>query len=220
MVVKTHRGVNHLNKQALVILTSVLATGLAAQTANSTPKQTTKYIYYSITGDTPASIYTTLIKRGPRVGGVKAYASTTAVSSQTGLVSPGKFCSLKDYTFKIDFTINLPKLKNEAALDGTTRREWSKFSRFLRTHEETHRKIWLACGADLESKVLALKAKSCTELNAKSIALWNQTRASCTKKQNAFDVAEQARLLRHPFVKLVLSRGSKTQSALAVIKKK
>ena len=39
-------------------------------------------------------------------------------------------------------------------------------------------------------------------------------RVSCAKKQDAFDAAEQARLLRHPFVRLVLSKGAKTATAL------
>jgi hypothetical protein len=41
---------------------------------------------------------------------------------------------------------------------------------------------------------------------------------SCARKQDAFDVAEQARLLRHPFVRLVMSQGTKTSTALAIPK--
>jgi predicted secreted Zn-dependent protease len=115
--------------------------------------------------------YSTLVKRGPRVGGVKAYAATTAVSSQSGQLIPGKFCSLEDYKFKIDFTIKLPKLKNEAALKGATRSDWKKFSSFLKVHEETHRSIWLACASALETKVKAIQTTSCAELNENHQAL-------------------------------------------------
>jgi predicted secreted Zn-dependent protease len=184
------------------------------------PAQTTRYTYYAISGNTPEAIYTTLVKRGPRVGGVKAYAATTAVSSQSGQLVQGKYCSLEDYRFKIDFTIKLPKLKNEAALTGATRTDWKKFSSFLKIHEETHRSIWLACAAELETKVHAVKANSCADLNKKTTRLWEQMRVSCAKKQDAFDVAEQARLLRHPFVRLVLSQGARTSAALAIPKKK
>jgi predicted secreted Zn-dependent protease len=184
--------------------------------ASAKPNHTTKYVYYSISGSTPQSIYSTLVKRGPKVGGIKAYAATTAVSSQSGQMTQGPTCEMKDYKFNIDFTIKLPKLKNEQALKGNTKAEWKKFSSFLKQHEETHRSIWLACGAALESKVKAIRAKSCTELNAKTITLWEQMRQSCSKKQDAFDVAEQKKLLRHPFVKLVMSHGSKSAKALAV----
>jgi len=207
-----------LNKRAVLVLGSVLATSFIGGSALSKPNQTTKYNYYMISGNTPGAIYSTLVKRGPRVGGVKAYASTTAVSSQSGQLIPGNFCSLEDYKFKIDFTIKLPKLKNEAALKGSTRSDWKKFSSFLKTHEETHRSIWLACASALETKVKAIQTTSCAELNEKSTKLWEQMRVSCAKKQDAFDVAEQARLLRHPFVRLVMSQGAKTSTALAIPK--
>jgi predicted secreted Zn-dependent protease len=211
-------GEAQLNKRAVLVLGSILATSFIGESALGKPHQTTQYTYYTISGDTPGAIYSTLVKRGPRVGGVKAYAATTAVSSQSGQLIPGKFCSLEDYKFKIDFTIKLPKLKNEAALKGATKADWKKFSSFLKIHEETHRKIWLACASDLEAKVKAIQTTSCAELNEKSTKLWEQMRVSCAKKQDAFDVAEQARLLRHPFVKLVMSQGARTSTALAIPK--
>ena len=207
-----------MNKRAVLVLGSVLATGFISEGALGKPHQTTKYTYYTISGDTPGAIYSTLVKRGPRVGGVKAYAATTAVSSQSGQLIPGKFCSLEDYRFKIDFTIKLPKLKNEAALKGATRSDWKKFSSFLKVHEETHRSIWLACASALETKVKAIQTTSCAGLNERSTKLWEQMRVSCAKKQDAFDVAEQARLLRHPFVRLVMSQGARTSTALAIPK--
>jgi predicted secreted Zn-dependent protease len=213
-------GEAHLNKRALLVLGSVLAASVLGNSTFAKPNQTTKYVYYPISGNTPAAIYATLVKRGPRVGGVKAYAATTAVSSQSGQLVQGQNCALEQYRFKIDFTIKLPKLRNEAALTGTTKTDWNKFSSFLKIHEETHRSIWLACASELEAKVKAVQAKSCAELNDKSTKLWEQMRTSCARKQDAFDVAEQARLLRHPFVRLVLSQGARTTTALVIPKKK
>ena len=206
--------------QSLVLLSAALFAGPMCDEGISKPIQTTKYTYYTIYGDTPVSIYSTLVKRGPRVDGVKAYAATTAVSSQSGQLMQGKFCTLEDYKLKIDFNIKLPELKNENALTGVTKTEWKNFSSFLKTHEETHRSIWLACGSALEAKIKAIKANSCSELNEKATKLWEQMRASCTKKQDAFDVAQQRVLLQQPFVKLVLSQGVRTSNALVVPKKK
>ena len=189
-----------LNKRAVLVLGSILAASFIGKSALSKPSQTTKYTYYTISGDTPGAIYSTLVKRGPRVGGVKAYAATTAVSSQSGQLIPGKFCSLEDYRFKIAFTIKLPKLRNEAALKGSTKSDWKKFSNFLKVHEETHRSIWLACAAALETKIHSIQTKSCAELNAKSTKLWEQMRVSCAKKQDAFDVAAGPPLASSSFV--------------------
>lgn len=208
-----------MKNRAFLVLGSIICASFAIGSVAAKPLQATKYSYYAISGNTPAEIYATLVKRGPRVGGVKAYASTTAVSSQSGQLIQGKNCSLEDYRFKIDFTIKLPKLKNEAALKGAIKGDWKKFSTFLKAHEETHRSIWLACASDLEARVHAINANSCADLNAKSTRLWEQMRVSCAKKQDAFDVAEQAKLMRHPFVKLVLSQTAKSRTALAVLKK-
>lgn len=209
-----------LKRQVLVFLSSLACAGFYCEAAVSKPKQTTKYVYYVINGNTPASIYSTLVSRGPRVGGIKAYAATTAVSSQSGKMFQGKYCEMKDYSFNIDFTIKLPKLKNEKALQGSTKTQWKNFSSFLKTHEETHRSIWLACGTALEAKVRAIKAKSCKDFNAKTVKLWDDIRASCARKQDAFDAAEQKRLVRQPFMILAHSKKTKSSLALKVPKKK
>jgi predicted secreted Zn-dependent protease len=183
--------------------------------AEAKPLHTTQYTYYSISGASPGSIYSSLISRGPRVGGVKAYASTTAISSQAGQMQPGKQCQIKNYKFKIDFTIKLPKLANEGTLKGATKREWRNFASFLKQHEETHRSIWLGCAQALEANVKALRAKTCHEVDARATALWDQMKANCAKKQVAFDAQQQRALLKQPFVQLVLKRGV-TEHALAV----
>jgi predicted secreted Zn-dependent protease len=207
-----------LKKQAAFLLGLSLIS-FASQSAFGKPHQTTKYTYYAISGNTPVSIYATMISRGPRVGGVKAYAKTSAVSLPSVQVIQGKTCRLKDYRLNFTFDINLPKLNNERALTGSTKTQWQNFSRFLKIHEETHRKIWLEYGAALEAQVWAIKANSCTELAAKIVSLRTKMAQACSKRQDAFDVAEQKRLLRHPFVKLILQHGTKTSNALAIAKK-
>jgi predicted secreted Zn-dependent protease len=205
---------SRLFKQTACGVAAVIAAMSAAVQAK--PLHSTSYTYYGISGNSPASIYSSLLKRGPRVGGVKAYASTTAVSSQAGQMQQGKLCEIKNYKFKIDFTIKLPKLQNEAALTGGTRSEWRNFSAFLKTHEETHRSIWLTCAAALEADVKAVRTSNCKQADAKATALWNKMKASCSKKQVAFDAQQQRALLRQPFVQLVLKRGGRSQHALAV----
>lgn len=195
---------------------AVAAAVCAASGTQAKPIHSTQYTYYGISGNTPAAIYSSLIRRGPNVEGVKAYASTTAVSSQAGQMRQGKMCEIKNYRFKIDFTIKLPKLQDEAALTGSTRSEWRNFSRFLKTHEETHRSIWLSCASALEANVKTIRAPTCKEADARATQLWSQMKATCGKKQVAFDAQQQRALMRQPFVQLVLKRGGTTQHALAV----
>lgn len=200
---------------ALAVPAMALATLVAAQSAAAKPAFTTKYTYYAVGGDSVEDIYRAMLSRGPRVNGAKAYAATTATSSQDGRLRQAKSCQIEDYRLKIDFVIKLPKIKNEKILPSSDRNRWTQFSAFLKKHEETHRSIWLDCAADLDRKVRAIKASTCAEADAKAGKLWEQTRAACSKRHDAFDKAEQKRLMQHPFVKLVLKRNNRVTHAAA-----
>jgi predicted secreted Zn-dependent protease len=187
-----------------------------ASSVTAKPIDKTKYKFYPITGDTAGEIYSAMIKRGPDVNGVNAYASTTATSTQNGrLILQGKSCRVDGYNFNINFVINLPKLKNEGALTGQTAAKWGQFKSFLKAHEETHRSIWLDCARDLEAKVEALRRPDCKALDKQATNLWKKMRTSCDKKHAAWDAAEQKRLLKHPFVRLVLQQRNRSTKALA-----
>ena len=183
--------------------------GLAA----AKPTQTTKYSYYAIGGDSAAEIYESMMRKGPKVNGAKAYAATSATTTQDGKLLQGTSCKVQDYRLKLDFVIKLPKIRNEKALPAADRKRWQQFSSFLKAHEETHREIWLGCAADLERQVKAIKAKSCSEADRKATLLWDRIRAACNKKHQAFDAAEQKRLMAHPFVKMVYKRTTATHGA-------
>jgi predicted secreted Zn-dependent protease len=190
----------------LGLLSLAVFAALAGQ-AWASPIEKTKYKFYPITGNTPGEIYSAMIRRGPDVNGVNAYASTSATSAQSGrMVLQGKSCHVDGYKFSINFIINLPKLKNEAALTGATAAKWSQFKSFLKTHEETHRSIWMGCARTLEAQVKAIRTNDCHVLDSQAAQLWKKMRASCDSKHAAFDAAEQKRLLKHPFVRLVLNQ--------------
>ena len=173
------------------------------------PNQSTKYRYYAISGETPGDIYMAMVRRGPDVNGVNAYASTLATTSQSGRLMLGKSCRIDGYKVKIDFVINLPRLSKETALGGSTKAQWTQFKSFLKVHEETHRNIWMSCARNLESRIRTLSNPSCTALDSQANALFAKMRADCQKKHAAFDAAEQKRLLKHPFVKLVFGNRTK-----------
>lgn len=201
----------------------ILAMGFVATAslcADAKPIYTTKYTYYSISGGTAAEIYNAMIRRGPHVNGARAYASTSATSSQEGKLAQGQNCTVQDYRLKIDFVIRLPRIRDDEALTGATRARWQQFSQFLKKHEETHRSIWLDCARDLERQVKSIAVEDCGTADARAAKLWEQMRKSCAKRHDAFDTAEQKRLVRHPFVKLVLSQKSRMSNAAAVLAKK
>ena len=206
-----------------MLRTILAACGLVALTVvpvAAKPVVSTKYKYYSISGNSPGDIYLAMIRRGPDVNGVNANASTSATSSQSGKLVQGQSCKVDGYSFRIDFTINLPKLRNESALSGSTKRDWGTFKSFLKRHEETHRTIWLGCASQLEAQVKRLKAKDCNAIDKQAAKLWTKMRSTCDRQHKAFDTAEQRRLLSQPFVRLVLGKRGKSVAALKIAKKK
>jgi len=178
----------------------------APMIAVAAPITTTKYQYYNVSGKTAADIYSTMLSRGPHVNGEQAYASTTAQSSQAGSLIPGRSCRIRDYKLRMSFVIKLPRVANEDQLPPMVRARWQEFSAFLKKHEETHRAIWTGCGKEFEARVKALSGSDCGKLDAETARIWERMKNSCDRKHEAFDIAEHKRLMRHPFVRLVLGR--------------
>ena len=199
------------SKLAFVAMIALTAT--LGSTSEAKPIQTTKYAYYNVGGDTAQEIYSSMLRQGPRVNGAKAYAATSATTTQDGKLQQGASCSINSYRLKLDFTIKLPKIRNEKVLAPSDRSRWRQFSAFLKKHEETHRTIWLGCATELERQVKLIKSKSCAQADIKAQKLWNKMRQACSVKHNAFDAAEQKKLMKHPFVRLVYRRSVQQQAA-------
>ena len=199
------------------VLVLALLGGLYSQAAEAKLVQTTRYTYYPISGKTATQIYDSMIRSGPHVNGSKAYAATSATTTQEAMIMEGKSCSIKNYKLKIDFLVKLPKLRNDGALPPLDRKRWRQFETFVKAHEERHRQIWLGCAQTLEGKLSTLSAPTCAAVERRAEKLWNDMRTSCTRKHDAFDAAEQKKLSKHPFVNLVFrkkanaARGAKIQ---------
>jgi predicted secreted Zn-dependent protease len=164
-----------------------------------------------------------MLKRGPHVRGEKAYAATSAESSQRGKLELKNSCRITDYQYSIDFVIRLPKLTGEASLSPSARTRWQQFSSFLRQHEETHRSIWMTCAHEVEAKIKALRGRTCEEVDRKAQAIRDQVQKACNRKHIAFDAAEQKKLAKHPFVKMVLApiyKPTKTKTTNLAAKKR
>ena len=210
-----------MHKSGAFLAAGLCLAGFAtANGALAKPISKTSYSYYTVSGSSPVAIYKALISHGPRVKGVKAYATTTAISSQAGRLVQGKSCRVEGYKVTMNFKIRLPKVANPGALDGATKREWQRFSAFLKKHEETHREIWLDCGSQMERKVAALQMGSCRDLDRKTVQLWKETNAACNKRHEKFDANAQQELLQQSFVKLVMSGATRTEQALNVPRKR
>jgi predicted secreted Zn-dependent protease len=149
-----------------------------------------------------------MLRRGPHVGGAKAYASTRmepSISAQT--VQGANSCRIGQFKINMTFNIQLPQLRKSANIDPTLRKSFNRFYEFARKHEETHRAIWLKCAAEAEAKVTRVVAKTCSDAEAQGLKIVEDVASECDARHLAFDASEQKRLVNHPFIKQVLKKG-------------
>lgn len=206
-----------------VAVAALIAVSLGSGTGAAAPAFTTKYAYYKISGENAADVYISMLKRGPHVRGEKAYAATLMESSQSGKLQQTNNCRMINYKISAEFTIRLPKLADEKVLSPSVRNRWQQFSSFLRKHEETHRAIWMGCAKEMEARISTLRATNCDALERKAQAIRDQIQNACTRKHTVFDAAEQKRLSKHPFVKMVLAplyKPLKTNTTALATKKR
>jgi predicted secreted Zn-dependent protease len=181
----------------------IMITAPGPESAQSAPAFTTKYSYYGVSGGSTTGIFASLLKRLRRVNGRRHHAFTSINISKPKIVRSAKGCSVGGLS--VSFLILLPRLDNEASLSANDRRLWRQFSTFVRKHEETHRAIWMGCVRTIEARAAGLRGRSCGEIERKAQSIVEQTKASCRKKDAAFDAAEQRRLDNHPFMKAALA---------------
>ena len=177
-------------------------------TPAASAKPVTNYTHYLIAGESAEGIYRAMLRRGPHVGGAKAYASTRmepTISAQT--VKGANSCRIGQFKINMTFTIQLPQLKKSANVDPTLRKSFNRFYEFAKKHEETHRTIWLKCAAEAEAKVTRVTAKTCSEAEAQGLKIVEDIASECDARHLAFDASEQRRLVNHPFIKQVLRKG-------------
>ena len=184
-------------------------------------KPVTNYTHYLIAGESAEGLYRSMLRKGPHVGGGKAYASTKMVPEVSAkTIETGSGCRIQNFQVNMTFTIRLPQLKKSAKVDADLRRSFSRFYEFAKKHEETHRSIWLKCAAEAEAEVNKVRAKTCSEAEARGLAIVEEVARQCDARHVAFDEAEQKRLVHHPFIKQVLARQKKKAVAQAGVSKK
>jgi predicted secreted Zn-dependent protease len=200
-------------RRCVGLVLSALAVFSSADAA--TIKQT-NYRYYPVSGSTPYDINQSILRHGPKYGGLSAYGVTTYdyKPSATCAYSPGTEAKVGSFKMELEFQIKLPKLSSEKSLRSDVRSTWGKFASFVKSHEETHRRIWMGCARSAESKIQSLRANSCSALTGRIDQVLLKMAQSCNKKHEAFDAAEQKRLARHPFMQKVRNGARNSVQAL------
>ena len=186
-------------RAALSILWLIFIAGSAAADVQSK----TTYKYFTVTGNTAREIYQSLLRHGPALGDPDALASTKVNLTQHPTLAEGQTCKMQNFTARMTYQINLPRLSSSSAPSPAIRQNWMSFAGALKTHEERHRLIWTACAERLSWQALHLKPGNCKSFKEAYFKISKSFTTTCTTANSAFDTIERIRFLGSPFIRSV-----------------
>ena len=185
------------------------------QTAHAEPLPDTEIKYYTVESTTARSLNDEMIAKGPLNGPGRAYANIVARPDYSGQLVQDRICRLEDFTVRAAFTMTLPKLGDNTKLSTDLLARWESFQEFVRRHEEGHRTIWIETMEKAETRISALSAATCPELQDEIDEVFQKHWSAGERRQIAYDLAAQAKLVRHPLLVAAASARRKVGSALA-----
>ncbi|HSM18922.1 MAG TPA: DUF922 domain-containing protein [Hyphomicrobiales bacterium] len=186
------------------------------QPAQAQPTASTKIRYYTVDDATSAdSLNRQMIARGPVHGPGRAYANIVAKPDYSGRLVQGQTCRLEDFTVSAEFTMTLPQLGGGAMLSPDLDARWESFQDFVRRHEEGHRDIWIETMHKAQGRIMALRAPTCPQLQADVDGVFQEEWSRGERRQDAYDRADQQKLMRHPLLQAANAARRKVGSALA-----
>ncbi len=171
-------------------------------------KSVTSYTYYTVDGSSAGQILLSLTRKGPRLGGIKAFGTTHAKFAQNGrMLSNGKNCKVDRLSFSGRYVIRLPRHRAENRIAGASVGAWNQFENYVRVHENQHVVIWNQCIGELERAARSVTAKNCNGVERKIAQVAERIRNQCQKRHEQFDARAQQQLPSLPLIRQALSQG-------------
>lgn len=186
-----------------------LAAAMVPVRADADLVHSTQYRDHRVRGVTPAEIWRYMNTHpiiDPDDG--PAYANLThdhdlklSVATQAGV------CRVTGLTFTWRFVLTLPKPVDTGSMTARTRSLWTSFAAALKRHEETHRQIFLKCGARFVPAAENLTgAAGCFGMKRKVQRFVDRRYAACMDEQRAFEKRDRSRILSQPFIRAATGR--------------
>lgn len=198
----------------LISSSAVFLLALSLNTLNHVEQSDARVIikenvkFYTVTGNTGADIYRSMVRNGPdHGGGTKDVLASTAFSfdfknDQFEFIQ--NRCILKNVDIIINVTYTYPRWSGSSKASAETRKAWKEFEQTAIWHEEEHVKITKKFASDYE-KVLKRSKRHARNQCA--------TQTTGEKLRTTFAIRKHERLHRR-FDKRDLKRGGRGYTAL------
>ena len=203
-------GVNRMKRHGTS--PAALAGGLtcALLLAGATPamadlRTSTAVKRYAISGHTERSLLLEMRRKGPRVQGHPALASTKLAARYSArLEARGGHCRVRNFLLEASFTIQLPRLRQPQRLRRGARARWPGFLARLRRHENRHITIWKGCLRQAHKELRRLSASNCLSLKRKMKERYRRIMKACDRRHDAFDTREHHVAHKLPFIRAAI----------------
>ena len=172
--------------------------------------------HYAISGHSERALLADMRRRGPRVKGRPALASTRLSAQYSARLAgrPG-ICRVRDFRLRATFTMRLPVLRKPGALRRGAKRRWPGFAARLRRHERRHIAIWKGCLAQVDRELRRLSAATCGGLKQRMRARYRRIMEACSRKHDAFDAREHHVARNLPFIRAAIRESRRGYQAPA-----
>lgn len=182
---------------ALALPTAPIETALAGT------KLSTKTVYYTVQGKTPAEMATYMIRNGPHGERGRAMGTTTArISQHVDLRQQGGICVVRAHILKVDISMHLPKLAAGQKVSATVRSLFNGLAAYVRQHENHHKNVFVTCANRIDQRVRALPTtSSCNAVRNRIRRIFNEENARCDAIHGAYDRREASRVRQLPFIR-------------------
>ena len=186
----------------LLTVPLALASATGAQAQLSTSVVVRKYV---ISGKTERALLMDMRRKGPRVQGHPALASTKLAAHYSArLEGRAGRCRVRSFRLQATFTMQLPRLERPRGLARGTRKRWPGFLARLRRHENRHISIWRGCLKQADRELQRLTAPSCLALKRRMKERYRRIMRVCDRRHDAFDAKEHHVARSLPFIRAAL----------------
>jgi predicted secreted Zn-dependent protease len=191
-------------KRGFVALWIAVMLAFSARDAVAELVHSTEYRSHPVRGSTPRTVIAYMNAHpiiDPDDG--PAWANLTHDHDLTiRTAANGGTCRVTDLTFRWRFVLTVPKAVDYKAMDSRTRSMWENFVAALKSHEETHRTIFVGCGEKFVPAAERLTGPAnCAGLERKVRRTIEQAYKSCMTEQRAFESRDRPRILGLALVK-------------------
>src|SRR5690606_12396667 len=174
---------------ALLLAVPAYARGHGGGTpAHGVVRATTQHMYYEVQGRTEHDLLQAMLRGGPEWEGQRFFGLTTSeVGYSYAKVSAATGCDLAEIVVTSAITITLPRWQPLAGTPYALERDWRRFERALRHHEDGHRRLLEEEAEQIRTVLAGLRTPTCAAMDAEARREIEHVRRSFATLHRSYD---------------------------------